>query len=159
MPTRLKVIAFAALILLCCVTPGCGPSGRDLSDEQWLELHADVQQERSDMQVERAEFSRQRDLLEADRREWDQRERLDPVIATVIASAAMLACCALPLILAAFLSWPARSEPADHVVCELLIEDLVQQAECIDNGTEQVEHTGVASVKPRLQSPTTGPDP
>ncbi|WP_339886567.1 membrane or secreted protein [Rhodopirellula europaea] len=99
---------------------GCGPSGRDLSDANWLELQ-------QDMQNERAEVGRQRDLLEADRREWDQRERRDPVIAGAISSAAMLIACSLPLLLISVLLLPGNTQPQSESARDVLLDQVAEQ--------------------------------
>lgn len=138
------------LTAVCCLTLGCGPSGRDLSDGQWLDLHSEVQRERNDMQAERAEFARQRDLLEADRRQWDNRQRSEPVIAAAISSVALIACCSLPLILMIILIWPRPTEPADQVVSELLIDDMVHRADRPHREFKRVEPPDDA---PRLKGP------
>ena len=77
------------------------------------------------MQTERAEVGRQRDLLESDRREFDDRERSDPVVAASITAAALLLCCCLPLVLVAILLWPRRSQPADQDVHDVLLDEVV----------------------------------
>ena len=141
------------LTAICCLALGCGPSGRDLSDRQWLDLHSEVQRERNDMQAERAEFARQRDLLEADRRQWDNRQRSEPIIAAAISSVALIACCSLPLILMTILIWPRPTEPADQVVSELLIDDMVHQADRPHRELKRVEPPDDA---PRLKAPPTG---
>ncbi len=60
---------------------------------------------------ERSEVGHQRDLLEADRREWEERERSEPVLAAVISASVLLICCALPLLLVGVLLWPGKPEP------------------------------------------------
>jgi len=121
----LRMISWSIVIwimTLVAATLGCGPSGRELSDEQWLALQAAIQHER-------AEVGQQRDQLEADRRAWDARERSDAVVAAAISSGAMLICCTLPLIVLTLLIWPRQPEPADAIVSTLLIQDLAHQAE------------------------------
>ncbi len=111
----------ASLMLLCwlILLSGCGPSGRDLSDANWLQLQ-------QDMQAERAEVGRQRDLLESDRREWDERERREPVLAAVISSAALLIACGLPLLIVAGLL--IQDPPADSAgeACNELLDQVVE---------------------------------
>ena len=116
---QMKLVV-ALLATISSITIGCGPSGRDLSDGQWLELQRK-------MQLERAEVGQQRDQLETDRREWDQRERHEPVVAAVISSAALLLVCGLPLLLVAVLLWPRHDPSADEAVCSVLIDEVVLQ--------------------------------
>ena len=116
---QMKLIV-ALLATISGITIGCGTSGRDLSDGQWLELQRK-------MQLERAEVGQQRDQLETDRREWDQRERHEPVVAAVISSAALLLVCGLPLLLVAILLWPRHDPSADEAVCSVLIDEVVLQ--------------------------------
>ena len=138
----------AATLLLCIL--GCGPSGRDLSDEKWLALHESVQKERHEMQGERAEFARQRDLLEADRQKWDARARTEPVVAAAISAASLVLCCSLPLILVAVMLWPRPPEPAEEAISELLIEDLVHQVDLASVDPKRIEGP---QDQPRLKSP------
>ena len=97
---------------------GCRPSGRDLSDAQWLQLQQDVQQER-------AEIGRQRDLLESDRREWNEREYSEPILAAVITSSVLLACCLLPLLLTACVLRSRESDQDSEAVCDLVIDEVL----------------------------------
>ncbi|TWU59936.1 hypothetical protein Poly51_02090 [Rubripirellula tenax] len=129
------LIAIGSLIVI-----GCGPSGRDLSDQQWLEMQ-------NDMQQERAEVGQQRDQLETDRREWDQRERSDAILAAVIASGGLLLACGLPLLVVAILLWPRPSPSSSEAVCDVLLDEVVQQAATADG--RRIESTGVT---PKLGS-------
>ena len=97
------------------------------SRNQWLSLH-------EDLQTERSEIGRQRDLLEDDRRDWAARQRSDPIIAAAINAAGLLAACSLPLILMALLLWPRKPEPASDrdAVCDILVDELVTDALRID---------------------------
>ncbi|TWU44446.1 hypothetical protein Poly51_61320 [Rubripirellula tenax] len=126
--TPTLLIAIGSLIVI-----GCGPSGRDLSDQQWLEMQ-------SDMQQERAEVGQQRDQLETDRREWDQRERSDSILAAVIASGGLLLACGLPLLVVAILLWPRPSESSSEAVCDVLLEEVVLHASNSD--APRLESTG-----------------
>ncbi|MCM2371880.1 hypothetical protein [Aporhodopirellula aestuarii] len=116
MPTILRLIAPTTAMVL--IFTGCGPSGRDLSDRQWLDMQRELQ-------AERAEVGRQRDLLESDRREFEGRERNDPMLAASISSAALLLCCCLPMVLVAVLLWPRRSHTSDQDVHDLWIDEVV----------------------------------
>ncbi len=127
------------LCLMTCTLSACGPSGRDLSDAQWLELQQDLQDERT-------EVGHQRDMLETDRREWDERERSEPVLAAVISSSVLLICCLLPLVLIGVLMWPRRSDTSSDVVCEVLLDDAIAQ---IVNSTAHDSHRIADTQAPR----------
>ena len=78
-----------------------------------------------DLQADQAAIGQQRDQLEGERKELAAKRRLDPIIAAAIANVGLLAVCALPLVLCWYLLHP-RVEPADdHVVAEVLLQDLV----------------------------------
>jgi hypothetical protein len=99
---------------------GCGGSDSGLTEtqvDQLLEVQTSVQ-------AEREHLSQQRDQLEADRRDWDARERIDPIIAAAIENAGLLVACGLPLLVVAILLWPRRSEPVDEELCDVLICDM-----------------------------------
>ena len=149
MPTRISGISTAAISTLLLCILGCGPSGRDLSDEKWLALHESVQQERNEMQSERAEFARQRDLLEADRQKWEARARTEPIVAAAISAASLLICCSLPLILVALMLWPRTPEPAEEAISELLVEDLRRQ---VDRKIEDRKRIEGPQDQPRLKA-------
>lgn len=88
------------------------------SRQQWLELH-------EDLQTERTEIGHQRDLLEEDRRIWADRDRRDPMIAEAIGSAGVLLACSLPLLMVTLLLWPRKREE-DDVVTEVAVTDLLK---------------------------------
>ncbi len=117
MRRRTKVLALASMMTLIGSDVGCGPSGRDTKDAQWLNIQQSLQRERQ-------EIGRQRDLLEADRREWDERERKEPVLAAAITMAALLFCCCLPLLLIPLLAWAGSQEPTNEIVAEMLINNI-----------------------------------
>nr|WP_231615877.1 hypothetical protein [Novipirellula artificiosorum] len=118
-------------IVIALTLSGCGPSGRDLSDQQWLEIQQDLQDER-------AEVGKQRDLLEADRREWDERERSEPVLAAVISSSVLLICCSLPLLLVAVLLWPRKREQESQAVCEAMLDEVVTVRNLVSGDTKRI---------------------
>ncbi|MEP1644136.1 membrane or secreted protein [Rhodopirellula bahusiensis] len=111
---------------------GCGPSGRDLTDAQWLKL----QQE---MQTERAEVGRQRDQLEADRREWDERERRHTLLASAFEASSLLLACVLPLAVILILLWPRPEPIGSQAVCEALLEEAFAPPEATK---AKIEDTG-----------------
>ncbi len=144
-----------ALTLLILSIHGCGPSGHSVSQDEWDQLFGMpaettkaaselVQRDaesrnqwlslHEDLQTERSEIGRQRDLLEDDRRDWAAHQRSDPIIAAAISAAGLLAACSLPLILMALLLWPRKPEPASDrdAVCDILVDELVADALRID---------------------------
>lgn len=118
MPKSLMLII--VVMIPSVITTGCGPSGRDLSDRQWLDLQKQLQDER-------AEVGRQRDQLETDRREWDRRQRRDMLLAESISAAGSVAGVLIPLILATVLLWP-RPEVTPPEVCDVLIDQIITQS-------------------------------
>jgi len=94
----------------------------------------------------------QRDLLEADRRRWNERQRNDPIVAATIHAAALLICCTLPLLMIALLIWPRSPEPSSESVCELLVDDLVTHA---DRANESVKRIGQSTIprQPKSKKP------
>jgi hypothetical protein len=124
------VVIMISWMLIACSLSGCGPSGRDLSDQQWLEMQ-------QQLHAERSEVGHQRDLLEADRREWDDRERSEPVLAAVISASVLLVCCVLPLLLVGVLLWPRKPEPSSDAVCEILLAEQVDAVPARRLGSDQ----------------------
>lgn len=118
LPRLITTTAWMIGMVLMFTLIGCGPSGRDLSDGQWLEMQEDLQSERS-------EVGHQRDLLEADRHQWSEREHSEPILAAVISSSVLLICCVLPLIVVGVLLWPRRSQTSDQDVQDVWIDDVV----------------------------------
>ncbi len=78
------------------------------------------------LQAERSEIGRQRDLLESDRKEWQRRERKDPVLAAAITTAGVLLACSMPLALVGALLWKRPPDESEVVAQEILIKDLVE---------------------------------
>ena len=77
-----------------------------------------------DVQLERSELGRQRDLLELDRRDVANARNREPVIAEAIQAVGLMLACAIPLLIA----WQIlrRSDAGDEnaVMAELLVEEL-----------------------------------
>ena len=79
-------------------------------------------------QAEYSRLAEQRDQLEADRRQWDQRAQRDPVIAESISQSTLLITCCLPLLIILYLvARPSTPEEADTVANEILVEDLTSE--------------------------------
>lgn len=117
MPRMTSWMIVLGILYILSLLVGCSPKGRELSDEQWLGLQAKMQQER-------VEVGRQRDLLEADRRKWEARERSEPVVAAAISACGLLVCSVLPLLLVMVLLWPRQPEPTVDIINQLLIEEI-----------------------------------
>lgn len=128
--------------ILLMIASGCEQGDPTLSNEQWLSIQQDLQQER-------IELAAQRDLLEADRRQWNERERHDPVVAATINSTALLLCCSLPLLMIALLIWPRSPEPSSESVSELLVDDLVTHR---DRTTEPIKRIGHSAIPRKRKS-------
>lgn len=110
-------LAVVAAVLVASVN-GCGQSP-GLSGNQ-VDGFLSVQQTLADQQ--RA-LGRGRDDLEADRRLWSERQRHDPIIASAIQSAALLAACCLPVVvLIGLLFRHGREQHEAGVEDEFLLE-------------------------------------
>ncbi len=80
-----------------------------------------------EVQTERVDMGRQRDLLESDRRQIAEQRYTDPIIADAITQVGLLLACVLPLLVCwQLLRGP--TEPADEsAVAELLLQDMVAE--------------------------------
>lgn len=90
------------------------------SRQDIVTLHREVQQER-------AEFGKQRDSLEADRRGLARQRQWDSFTASAITTGGLLIGCILPLVLCWYLLHRPDDPADDHLVMEILMEDLVAQ--------------------------------
>jgi len=79
-----------------------------------------------DLRADQAEVGRQRDRLEAERRQIaDQRHR-DPLIAAAIMDTGLVLACLLPLGLAVYVLWVVtHSRQSDEAMTDFLVEELV----------------------------------
>ncbi|HEX6985707.1 MAG TPA: hypothetical protein VF170_10030, partial [Planctomycetaceae bacterium] len=81
-----------------------------------------------DLQSERSEVGRQRDALEEERREIASQRVTDPLVAAAVMDVGLLVACVLPLILCwQLLRRSEREDPADALVAEALLADLVAE--------------------------------
>ena len=81
-----------------------------------------------DLQAERGEVGRQRDALEEERRDIAARRVTDPLVAAAVTDAGLLIACVLPLVLCwHLLRRSERDDPADALVAEVLLADLVAE--------------------------------
>lgn len=124
----MRVVRMTAMIaVLTLTTVGCEDENKKLADmaERHLDRQAEQNRQLAQLQQAVAEGSRQRDLLEDERRGLAAQRRLAPIIAAAISSGALLLSCLLPLGLC-WLLLRRPVEPADdQAVAEVLLEDLV----------------------------------
>jgi hypothetical protein len=80
-----------------------------------------------DIQTERSEVGRQRDLLEEDRKQIAEQRHRDPIIAATIMQVGMVVACVLPLILCWYLLHREPAQADDAAVAEVLFEDLTAE--------------------------------
>lgn len=81
-----------------------------------------------DLQSERSEVGRQRDALEEERREMASQRVTDPLVAAAVMEAGLMLACLLPLLLCwHLLRRGERDDPADALVAEALLADLVAE--------------------------------
>lgn len=90
------------------------------SRQDIVTLHREVQEER-------AEFGKQRDALEEDRREIAQQRHWDSLTAAAITAGGFLICCALPLLLCFYLIRKPDEPVEDREVVDVLLYDLVSE--------------------------------
>jgi len=106
------------------------------SRQEMVTLHREVQ-------AERAEFGKQRDSLEVDRRKLASQRQWDSLTAASITTGGLLICCVLPLVLCWYLLQRPEDPGDDHQVVEVLLEDLVAQQPMFltrNDGTPAIEH-------------------
>ena len=91
-----------------------------------LELNALQQESQSAIQMERQSIDRQRENLEADRRDIAEERHHAPIVAAAISQIGLVLACLLPLGLCGYLLYVLRhSGDDDAAVTELLIEEIV----------------------------------
>jgi len=79
-----------------------------------------------DLRSDQAEIGRQRDKMEAERREIANQWHRDPIVAAIIMDVGIVLACLLPLIVAVYVLWSARrAGESDSAVAELLVQELV----------------------------------
>lgn len=78
-----------------------------------------------EVQAERAEVGRQRDVLETERRQLAVERRVAPIVASSISSAGLLLACLLPIVLCWLLLRQQGEITNDQLVAEVLLEDSV----------------------------------
>lgn len=93
-----------------------------------LELAALHKETQAAMQVERQSVDRQREGLEAERRQLANERHRAPIVAAAVSQVGMILACLLPLGLCGYLLYVMRhSSEADAAVTELLIEEIVAE--------------------------------
>ena len=89
------------------------------------DLNALQQESQSAIHVERQSIDRQREDLEADRRDIADKRHRAPIIAAAVTQVGLILACLAPLALCAYLLRSLRSTvAADEAVTELLVEEL-----------------------------------
>lgn len=122
-----------------------------------VEADAQTRQEivalQREVQAERKEVGRQRDLLEDERRDLAAKRRMDPIIAAVITNAGLLLACLLPLVLCWYLL-QRRVDPADdRAVAEILLEDLVADRPLLLPRIDNVRGIGLRTERDESRPP------
>jgi hypothetical protein len=78
---------------------------------------------------QRKEVDRQRDLLEAERKELAEQRHRAPLVAAAITQAGLLVACLAPLVLCGWLIYSLRHGGEDHTgVVQLMVDELVTQS-------------------------------
>ena len=124
-----RTLPLASSLLVCLLT-GCPEEDSGLTESQVdriIGMQESLSEERSALKDERTDLNGARDQLEADRRQWAERERRDPIIAEAITAAGLLLACCLPLVAAVLLLWPRGAEPDDAAVSDALIADSISE--------------------------------
>lgn len=103
--------------------------------QEIVELHREVQ-------YERAEFGRQRDALEEDRKQLAAARQRDSLLATALVTLGYLTACMLPLVLCWYLLRHSGEIDSDPQITDALLEDLVSPQPRLLAGTgySQLEH-------------------
>ena len=79
-----------------------------------------------DLRSDQAEIGRQRDKMEAERREIAHNRFRDPIIAAIVEDIGIVLACLLPLVVCVYVLWSARrAGESDSAVAELLVQELV----------------------------------
>lgn len=122
--SSLPLVTLLIALTLVVSMVGCDDGGDSGLSEQQVDSMLGMQES---LHGEREELGRQRDQLEQDRRTWDARQRLDPIIAAAVEHSGLLLACCLPLLLVAVLLWPRRANEVDDGVSDLLIEEITSE--------------------------------
>jgi hypothetical protein len=92
------------------------------------ELLAGLTKLQQQIQAERAEFDRQRDALEQERRELAAQRGRDPIVANAIGAFGVVLACLMPLLLAGYVLYTVNRASPDEdaqAVSEVLIGEIV----------------------------------
>lgn len=97
-----------------------------------IEADAKAREEMAKMQhglrEDQAEIGRQRDQLEAERRDITSQRHRDPIIASAIVNVGLVVAALLPLLVCVYVLWfVARTREADEAVTEVLVEEIVAE--------------------------------
>lgn len=130
--------------LLLMILAGCGSDEARLSHqtERLVDLQAGVAEGatrlvesdaaarsdwvdlQSNLETQRLEIGRQRDLLEEDRRQIASQRLTGSIVAAAIPTAGVLIVCTLPLVICWLLLRPSDRDDGAEVVCSVLLDDL-----------------------------------
>jgi hypothetical protein len=178
---RLKILPFTILIL---TTLGC----RGANEEQlrhWQQAQVDQlnrqAQENSaaaqalvtadarareemialerDLQAERSENSRQRELLEDERKTLAQQRQQAPVIAAALQSAGIVLLCALPLVVCWLLLRNLAGDVAGKELEDLLILNLAQQSDRLPPSHQLASPAAVSAMTDESEEPLEHDEP
>jgi Flp pilus assembly protein TadB len=129
---RNGVVVSAVLFLVSLV--GCDERDARLTQLAREAANRQADQNRVMAEVQRgaqqsqAEVGRQRDELEAERRQIAQQRHRDPLIASAITTVGLVLACLLPLLLAAYILHCVQGPGvADAAVTEVLVRELVSE--------------------------------
>ena len=106
-----------------------------------------------DLQAERSENSRQRDLLEDERKTLAQQRQRAPLIAAALHSVGIVSICALPLIVCWLLLRNLPGDIAGNELEDLLILNLAQQSDLIPPSHQLASPAEVSALTDESEEP------
>lgn len=112
-----------------------------------------------DLQAERSENSRQRDLLEDERKTLAQQRQRAPLIAAALQSAGIVLLCALPLVICWLLLRNLAGDAAGNELEDLLILNLAQQSDLIPPSHQLNSPAAVSALTDKSEEPLERDEP
>ena len=95
------------------------------------------------LRMDQADVGRQRDQLEAERRDIAAQRNRDPIIASTLMQIGLILACLVPLVLCGYLIHSLRSAgDSDATVVELLVEELVSERPKLLSGSVVADRRG-----------------
>ena len=95
------------------------------------------------LRMDQADVGRQRDQLEAERRDIAAQRNRDPIIASTLMQIGLILACLVPLVLCGYLIHSLRSaRDSDADVVELLVEELVSERPKLLSGSVVADRRG-----------------